>query len=315
MAAEMDSGSDGAAAPAAVPATPEVVMPPLRLPMFDRLLDLWPDLIKQRLVAAWRVAVEVERAPLMQTRMSGHVELLEEHALLGVVELSTTRELAILAFDRLTVFGLIDAVLGGGGKQPSAAALTRPYTLIELSLMQPAVGHVLEALSKALAPAGAISFRFLDWVSDRAARAEPKQGDAALVLPLSLSLAGKAGAPPTGLSLALPLSALDPLRAKLEAAYPGDALGEDGRWRAHLAAELGRSRVPLTAVLHEMTAPLARMRGLEVGETLMLDIATDPVIEVRSGGARLATGRLGRANGHVAVRFETTVATQTGLSP
>ena len=283
----------------------------LPLPLFDRVVEGWPAAFPAALGKAsgrrWRVTL----GPSRTERLAEHVESLDETALLGVVNASTATDAAIVGVDRHTVFMLIEAVLGGAGKEPSEAALKRKLTLIELSLTQPAVMHALAALTGALAPAGALTFAFARWESDRAALDLPQEGGGALILPLTLTCRGRSA----GMTVALPLSVLEPLIPALARAYPGEALGSDATWRRHLAREIGQSRAGLMAVLHETMMPLSAVRAFAVGETVTFDVETDPLIAVRSGGVTVATGRLGRANGHVAVRFETRAMTQGGAQP
>lgn len=282
-----------------------------RLPLFERLVAGWPAAFSAALGAAWGVAVEVTLGPSRTERLADHVESLDDNVLLGVVNASTATDAVIVGVDRQTVFMLIEAVLGGAGKEPSEAALKRKLTLIELSLTQPAVMHALAALTGALAPAGMLTFAFARWESDRATLDLPQEGSGALILPLTLTCRGRSA----GMTVTLPLSVLEPLIPALARAYPGEALGSDATWRRHLAREIGQARAGLVAVLHEMMMPLSAVRAFAVGETVTFDIETDPLIAVRSDGVTVATGRLGRANGHVAVRFETTATTRGGAEP
>jgi flagellar motor switch protein FliM len=275
---------------------------PLRLPLMSRLVDGWPDGLARRLAAGWSLQIAPRRLPLGMDRLSAFVAALDAHALVAKLDVNGVR--GLIAFDRALVLWLIDRMLGGRGQAAAAAAMERPLTLIEKSLMQPVIRHTGEALVEALAPAGALTLGFAGWEEERAAPATATEGDAALVLALEIGLDGG----PARVRLALPLAGLEPLRAKLAESYPGAALGQDPQWRRHMAASLGRSRTQLTAVLHEIDLPLARIRALAVGETLLFEVGGDPLIEVRAGEVRLGVGRLGRSNGRVAVRLETALA-------
>ena len=48
--------------------------------------------------------------------------------------------------------------------------------------------------------------------------------------------------------------------------------------------------------------PLKRILDLEVGDTLMLDMKSDSLVELRCGDFLVTQGRMGRAGEHVAVQ-------------
>ena len=69
-----------------------------------------------------------------------------------------------------------------------------------------------------------------------------------------------------------------------------------------IAAEIGQARIGVDAVLYEARLPLRRMMGLNVGDTLMLEIKPDAMVTVRCGDITLTEGRMGRVGDRVAVR-------------
>ena len=64
----------------------------------------------------------------------------------------------------------------------------------------------------------------------------------------------------------------------------------------------GQARIGVDAVLYEARLPLRRMMGLNVGDTLMLEIKPDAMVTVRCGDITLTEGRMGRVGDRVAVR-------------
>ena len=84
----------------------------------------------------------------------------------------------------------------------------------------------------------------------------------------------------------------------------GEAAGRDTVWEEGLAAALGSTDLPLTAVLDEQKMSLKDIINIRVGETLHLKCGPDAEVEIRSGEVSLATGRLGRSGTRYAVRVE-----------
>ena len=299
-----------ASAPHDAPHNADVQALPLHLPVLDRLTDGWARAIMDRLGAAWGVRPDLSKTATRRERLSSFASRFAEPALIGVLRHAQSGETGLVALDRAAVFGLVDLALGGAGKAPTEAALARPCTLLETSLIRSALAHVLETFVACLQPAGGLPLVFDRWLTDRDEVVRPREGDGALVLPLTFAFGGI----DAQIALALPLALVEPIRPALAAAWPGEALGQDLVWREHIARELGRSRVPLTAVLHEAMMPISRIKSLVEGDTLMFDAVADPVIDIRAGVVRIAAGKLGRSNGHAAVRFETSAATVVAAS-
>jgi len=84
--------------------------------------------------------------------------------------------------------------------------------------------------------------------------------------------------------------------------FMGEKFGRDEIWEGHLATEIGQARIGVDAVLYEARLPLRRMMGLNVGDTLMLEIKPEAMVTVRCGDITLTEGRMGRVGDRVAVR-------------
>jgi len=104
------------------------------------------------------------------------------------------------------------------------------------------------------------------------------------------------------IELLLPYATIEPIRAVLLQMFMGEKFGRDPIWEGHLATEIGQTRIGVDAVLYEARLPLRRMMGLNVGDTLMLEIKPDAMVTVRCGDITLTEGRMGRVGDRVAVR-------------
>lgn len=277
---------------------------PVSLPVFDRLVASWTEHFSQKLDDVWRLRLTMALEPVRAVRLSGAAAELEP-ALIGLARLDGQGLPALIAFSRPAVYGLTDLALGGPGRPPGEAALKRAVTPIEAHLVQTVASHALATLDACLRPAGGLSLTFSHWAQETDRLADVREGDSALVLPVKLPLPSGDGV----MTLVLPLALLAPIRPALAATFPGAAFGADGAWRAHLARQIGVSSVRLSAVLGETLQPLSVVQGLKVGETLAFDLPEDPLVSLRAGAVTVATGRLGRSNGRVAVRFESSAQT------
>ena len=61
-------------------------------------------------------------------------------------------------------------------------------------------------------------------------------------------------------------------------------------------------------MLDEQKAPLKTLLDLKVGDTLMLNVGPDSLVQLRAGSVVLTHGRMGRRNHNIAVRVEQPLA-------
>ena len=146
-----DEAMPVAAAPDGIEGLIQPVRPgPLRLPLMERLVDRWPGVASERLAKAWGISLDLARGPMRATLASEFVDSLDANAIVAQFDAPNGPNSGFLAIERPAVFMMVDAVLGGAGKPPPEAAMHRPLTLIELSLMQPVATHLMTALTGCL---------------------------------------------------------------------------------------------------------------------------------------------------------------------
>jgi flagellar motor switch protein FliM len=102
--------------------------------------------------------------------------------------------------------------------------------------------------------------------------------------------------------LLLPHATIEPIRAVLLQMFMGEKFGRDPIWEGHLATEIGQAEIEVDAVLYEAKLPLRQIKTLEIGDTLMLEVKPDALVNVRCGDVTLTEGRMGRVGDRVAVR-------------
>jgi flagellar motor switch protein FliM len=125
-----------------------------------------------------------------------------------------------------------------------------------------------------------------------------RPANAAILVRLRIDMEDRGGT----IELLLPYATIEPIRAVLLQMFMGEKFGRDEIWEGHLATEIGQARIGVDAVLYEARLPLRRMMGLNVGDTLMLEIKPEAMVTVRCGDITLTEGRMGRVGDRVAVR-------------
>jgi len=205
---------------------------------------------------------------------------------------------------------VVDVLLGGRRGAPPMRVEGRPYTTIERMLITRMIEVMLADTGQAFAPLTPVDFT-LDRIETNprfAAIARP--ANAAILIKLRIDMEDRGGR----VEMLLPYSTLEPIRKLLLQQFMGEKFGRDNIWEGHLASELWRTKVEVSAVLDEMTAPLSRVLNLKVGETLMLNAPPGAHVELKCGAATITRGRVGRINQNVAVRVEQPLQTAGRLA-
>ena len=95
----------------------------------------------------------------------------------------------------------------------------------------------------------------------------------------------------------MPYATLEPIRDLLLQMFMGEKFGRDPIWEGHLASEIHAAEIEVDAVLHETHLPLSRVLSLDVGQTLVFDVAPADSVTIKCGNVPLTEGTLGQGGG------------------
>jgi flagellar motor switch protein FliM len=174
----------------------------------------------------------------------------------------------------------------------------RPYTTIETNLVKRMIEVVLADAELAFKPLSPVRFNIDRLETNPRFAAISRPANAAILVRLRIDMEDRGGT----IELLLPYATIEPIRAVLLQMFMGEKFGRDPIWEGHLATEIGQARIGVDAVLYEARLPLRRMMGLNVGDTLMLELKPEAMVTVRCGDVTLTEGRMGRVGDRVAVR-------------
>ena len=127
-----------------------------------------------------------------------------------------------------------------------------------------------------------------------------RPGNAVVVAKLRIDMEDRGGR----LELLIPYATLEPVRELLLQMFMGEKSGVGGSiWETHLAEELWKTDIELTAVLDQLTMTLGDVFDFKVGSQLQLNAQPDSVIEVHCGDVLMFSGKMGRKGDSIAVRI------------
>ena len=173
----------------------------------------------------------------------------------------------------------------------------RPYTTIEISLVEEMVHVVLADLSASFEPLSPVNFVFDRLETNPRFATIARPANAAVLIRLRIDMEDRGGR----LELLLPYATLEPIRELLLQMFMGEKFGRDAIWESHLATEIWSTNIELEAVLEEQLLTIGEVMNLEVGQTMMLNSTADSTVQLNCGGISLLQGKMGRVGAHVAV--------------
>ncbi len=233
-------------------------------------------------------------------------------AMLGLVDVEDADTPGLLALSSELAYHLIDLTLGGDPVQ-APEPVARPFTAIDMALCRLHLDAILAAFAHAIGAnlgrplTKGLSIRDLRQNLSQL-RLAPDYIDVLVFgVDLALGEAGRHGR----FTLVLPLSALDVIRASIQARNVQAARDRpNDLWKTLMRRAAANAPVRVDAVLHRQSLSLAALQGLQIGQ--VLEIPRQSVEEIQlaiqqPGGrtALLAQGRLGAYQDQKVIKLAT----------
>jgi flagellar motor switch protein FliM len=271
-----------------------------RLPMLEVVFDRLVRMMSTSLRNFTSDNVEVSLDNITSIRFGDYLNSIPLPAMLTVMRAEEWDNFGLMTVDSSLIYSIVDVLLGGRRGTAAMRIEGRPYTTIEISLVEEMVRVVLADLSASFEPLSPVNFAFERLETNPRFATIARPANAAVLVRLRIDMEDRGGR----LELLLPYATLEPIRELLLQMFMGEKFGRDSIWESHLATELWSTEVQIAAVLEEQTMSVGDIMGLEVGSTLMLNATTSSNVELRCGGIRLLNGSMGRVGQHVAVSVQ-----------
>jgi flagellar motor switch protein FliM len=206
--------------------------------------------------------------------------------------------------DSLIVSSIFGESVSADRSERARSETQRSRTAIESALLEAfarALGEGLEAAFASFARL-TLSFERLTTIKDAYALRR-RDGDAAAAR-FTLGMNGGA----CGGLLLLPQAFLLPFRAELANDPEAEALPPDRRWSRLMEAGVQQTRLPVTAILEEVSMNLGDVANFEVGGLLPLQCDDFTAIRLECSGRGMFTCKLGQADGRYRLEVESPIA-------
>lgn len=269
-----------------------------RLPMLEVVFDRFVRMLSTSMRNFTSDNVEVSLDNITQLRFGDYLNSIPLPAMIGVYNAQQWDNYGLMTVDSALIYSIVDVLLGGRRGTAAMRIEGRPYTTIELSLVERMVEVVLEDLTAAFEPLSPVTFAFDRLETNPRFASIERPANAAVLVKLRIDMEDRGGR----IELLFPYATLEPVRELLLQQFMGEKFGRDSIWENHLATELWSTQVDIQAVLEEQIMRLHDVMNLQVGDTLMLNRTPESLVEMRCGPIQLLEGRMGRMGNNVAVR-------------
>ena len=271
-----------------------------RLPMLEVVFDRLVRMMSTSLRNFTSDNVEVTLDSIDSLRFGDYLNALPLPTMLGVFKAEEWDNLGLISIDSSLIYSTVDVLLGGRRGTAAMRVEGRPFTTIERNLVERMVRVVLADLSAAFGPLSPVTFRFDRLETNPRFATISRPGNAVVLARLRIDMEDRGGR----LEVLIPYATLEPIRELLLQMFMGEKSGVGGSiWETHLAEELWKTDIELTAVLDEMTMTLGKVFDFKVGSQLQLNAVPDSEIEVRCGDIPMFRGKMGRKGETIAIRI------------
>jgi flagellar motor switch protein FliM len=269
-----------------------------RLPMLEIVFDRLVRLLTTSLRNFTSDNVEVSLDQITSVRFGDYLNSIPLPAILAVIKADPWDNFGIVTVDSSLIYSIIDVLLGGRRGVGPMRVEGRPYTTIETNLVKRMIELVLVDAEQAFKPLSPVHFNIDRLETNPRFAAIARPANAAILVKLRIDMEDRGGT----FDFLLPYATIEPIRDVLLQGFMGEKFGRDATWEGHLATEIWAAQIDVQAVLYERLMPLKRILNLEVGDTLMLDVRSDSLVELRCGDFLVTQGTMGRSGENVAVQ-------------
>lgn len=276
-----------------------------RLPMLEVVFDRLTRYMTKSLRGLTYENVEISSAKIDSMRFGNLFLDNTEPSVIVVIKAEEWGGMMLMRIDSRLVQYFIDVLLGGHkvGMRKEQISPDKRFSNLEFKIIERIVEVIFTDLTSAFDPITYVNFTFERIETNFKFASITRESSSVIKISMNLDINGVGGS----LDFAIPYSTIEPVREVLLQMFFGEKLGKDNIWEMHLVTELLETDTEIEVVLHDFTMPLGQVLNWQVGDTIQLNLAEDPDVEVRAGGVGLFTGKIGRIINKVSVQIHDSI--------
>jgi len=277
-----------------------------RLPMLEVVFDRLTRYMTKSLRSLTYENVEISPAKIDSMRFGNVFIDTTQPSVIVVIKAEEWGGMMLMRIDSHLVQYFIDVLLGGHriGMRKEQISAEKRFSNLEFKIIERIVEVIFADLTTAFDPITYVNFTFERIETNFKFASITRESSSIIKISMNMDINGVGGS----LDFAIPYSTIEPVREILLQMFFGEKLGKDNIWEMHLVTELLETYTEIEAVLHDFTLPLGNVLNWKVGDTIELNLAEDPDVEIRAGGIGLFTGKIGRIINKISVQVHDSIS-------
>jgi flagellar motor switch protein FliM len=231
-----------------------------------RLNDFFARSLRNPLTLVLRKSLEVTPQKLVLMKYGEFTRTLPLPCSIHVFKMPPLRGNGVLVLDPKLVFSFVDIFLGGTGRM-NFRIEGRDFTSIESKLIMKVVNMVFSELEKVWSSIHPVSFQYLRSEFNPQFATIVPPTDLVLTIPFALEMEQTTGL----ITLCIPFSSLEPIKAKLYSGFQTDPLEFDHSWVRKLVDQLRTAEVEMVVELGKASVSTESLLQLKAGDVLPLE--------------------------------------------
>jgi flagellar motor switch protein FliM len=211
--------------------------------------------------------------------------------------MSPLRGNAIMVLETRLVFTLIDLFFGGTGEL-EVKAEGRDFSAIEQRMIKRVVISALEDLQQSWRPVFPVQITFSRSEVNPQFVAIVPHSEVVVVVTFDVEM----GRAPMSITLCIPYSMIEPIRAKLNAGFQSDQNEVDTTWLNRFRTNLQSAKVEVVVELGKADLNVRDFLNLKAGDILSLEQEVDKPLDITVEGITKFRGYQGSYKGRQAVK-------------
>ena len=269
-----------------------------RMPTLEIIHDRFVRMFRLTLSSALRKVVDISVRSTELIKFGEFLKTLPVPSSLNLFRMSPLRGNAIMVLETRLVFTLIDLFFGGTGEL-EVKAEGRDFSAIEQRMIRRVVISALEDLQASWRPVFPVQITYTRSEVNPQFVAIVPHSEVVVVVTFDVEM----GRAPMSVTLCIPYSMIEPIRAKLNAGFQSDQNEVDTTWLNRFRTNLNSAKVEVGVELGRADISVRNFLNLKSGDIVSLDQEVDKPLSVTVEGKTKFKGFQGSFKGHQALKI------------
>jgi flagellar motor switch protein FliM len=272
-----------------------------RMPVLETINERFARLLRIGLFNLVRRTAEISISPIKLQKYSEFTRNLVVPTNLNLMQVKPLRGTALLVFDPVLVFAIIDNMFGGNGKFHTRVE-GRDFTQTEQRIIRKMLGVVTEGLEKSWAPVHPITFEFIRSEMNTQFANIATPNEVVVTTKFSVEFGDEGG----DIHFCMPYNMIEPVREQLSNPLQSEQIETDQRWIRRLSRQIQAADIEIVVHLGQAEVSIQQLMAMQIGDVIGLDIPQPLTAEV--DGVPVMECKCGILNGQYALRVERMLA-------